>query len=93
MQQQPQPLTAEILKILTCAGAVDKATLLQLRDGGWIVTVDHGGSKRGIGREIHAARGGVRIFKSADAALSLLQESGFTGRIECVLPEPETEAA
>lgn len=88
-----QHLTLDILRILTMTGAVECAKLLRLRDGGWVITIDHTGGKRGVGREFCTARGGIRIFKTSDAALGILEEAGYTGRIECVLPEPETEAA
>lgn len=82
-----QTLDYDTFKTLIRAGAVEKVTLLRLEGGGWFFLVTH--KDPGTGADLCAARGGVRVFKTADAALRLLEGTGYDGRIECVLPEPQ----
>lgn len=51
--------------------------------GGWYLDVDH--KDHGLTRELHVKRGGVRVFKSADAAIKTVAECGFTGSVVVVM--------
>ena len=75
-----QNLDFDTFRTLIRAGAVEKVTLLRLEGGGWFFLVTH--KDPGTGADLCAARGGVRVFKTADAALRLLEGTGYDGRIE-----------
>lgn len=51
--------------------------------GGWILDVDH--SDHGLTRQMHAQRGGVRVFKTADAAIKAMHECGYAGSVVVVM--------
>ena len=54
--------------------------------GGWFLDVDH--SDHGLTRQVHAQRGGVRVFKTADAAIKALHECSYVGPLAVVM-KPE----
>lgn len=54
--------------------------------GGWFLDVDH--SDHGLTRQLHTQRGGVRVFKSADAAIKALHECSYAGSVVVVM-KPE----
>ena len=51
--------------------------------GGWFLDVDH--KDDGLTRQMHAQRGGLRVFKTADAAINALRESGYGGNTAVVM--------
>jgi hypothetical protein len=51
--------------------------------GGWFLDVDH--SDHGLTRQMHSQRGGVRVFKSADAAINALHECSYGGPVAVVM--------
>ena len=54
--------------------------------GGWFLDVDH--TDHGLTRELHTKRAGVRVFRTADAAINALQEADYGGPLAVVL-KPE----
>ncbi len=54
--------------------------------GGWFLDVDHG--DHGMTREVYTQRGGVRVFKTADAAIKALHECSYAGSVVVVM-KPE----
>lgn len=54
--------------------------------GGWFLDVDH--SDHGLTRQMHSQRGGVRVFKTADAAIKALHECSYAGSVVVVM-KPE----
>lgn len=85
-----KPLTLETLSSLVRTGSVHRAFLTpypEIDGGGWFLDVDH--SDHGQSRQLHAKRGGLRVFKSSDAAINALRECSYAGPVSVVM-QPES---
>lgn len=79
-------LTTESLSSLVRTGSVHRVFLTPypaIDGGGWYLDVDH--SDNGQTRQLHTRRGGVRVFKTADAAIRALHECGYAGSVVVVM--------
>mgnify|MGYP001617963835 CR=1 FL=1 len=84
-----KPLTIETFSALVRTGSVHRVFLTPypaIDGGGWFLDVDH--SDNGQTRQLHTKRGGVRVFKSADAAINALRTCGYSGQVVVVV-KPE----
>mgnify|MGYP000004500986 CR=1 FL=1 len=84
-----KPLTIETFSALVRTGSVHRVFLTPypvIDGGGWFLDVDHG--DHGMTREVYTQRGGVRVFKTADAAIKALHECSYAGSVVVVM-KPE----
>ena len=82
-------LDVDSFAVLTRTGSVHRVFLTPypaIDGGGWFLDVDH--SDHGLTRQMHAQRGGVRVFKTADAAIKALHECSYVGPLAVVM-KPE----
>ena len=85
-------LDVDSFAVLTRTGSVRRVFLTPypvIDGGGWFLDVDH--SDHGLTRQMHAQRGGVRMFKTADAAIKALHECSYVGPLAVVM-KPEGKA-
>lgn len=80
-----KPLTIERLAGLVRTRAVHRVFLQPYPGGGWFIDVDHGDPV--LTRELHSQRGGLRVFKSADAAIRALKECGYDKLVSVAMTE------
>lgn len=79
-------LTLELLRSLVRTGCVHRVFLSpypEINGGGWYLDVDH--SDPGLGRHVATQRGDFRVFKTADAAIRIVRETGFGGSFVVVV--------
>ena len=84
-----KPLTIETFSALVRTGSVHRVFLTPypaIDGGGWFLDVDH--SDHGLTRQMHSQRGGVRVFKTADAAIKAMHECSYAGSVVVVM-KPE----
>ena len=82
-------LDVDSFAVLTRTGSVRRVFLTPypaIDGGGWFLDVDHG--DHGMTREVYTQRGGVRVFKTADAAIKALHECSYAGSVVVVM-KPE----
>ena len=51
--------------------------------GGWYLDCDH--KDHGLTRDYRTRRGGIRVFKTADAAITQMKECGYYGPVVVVM--------
>lgn len=72
--------------ILVRAAAVHRIFLIPYSADdvrGWYLDIDH--SDNSLTREMHTKRDGLRVFKTADAAIKCVREAGWSGSIAVVV--------
>ena len=81
-----KPLTIDTLAVLARTGSVHRIFLTPypaVDGGGWFLDVDH--SDPGQTRQLHTRRGGLRVFRAADAAIQALRKCGYVGQLVVVM--------
>jgi len=84
-----QQLTQDRLAGLVRTGSVHRAHLTPYPaddGGGWYLDIDH--ADGGLSRHLHSQRGGLRVFRTADAAIKALHDCGHTGSVVVVMRPP-----
>ena len=82
-------LDVDSLAVLVRTGGVHRVYLTPypaVDGGGWYLDIDH--SDPGLTRQLHTKRGGLRVYKTSDAAIKSLHECGYTGSVVVVM-QPE----
>lgn len=80
-----QALTINLLASLVRTGSVRHVFLKkypEIDGGGWYLEFDH--SDYHLTRQLYTQRGGVRMFKTAEAAIKTLDASGYIGNLVIV---------
>ena len=81
-----KPLDLDSFAVLTRTGSVRRVFLTPfpaIDGGGWFLDVDH--IDHGLTREHHTKRAGLRVFKTADAAINALRECSYCGPLAVVM--------
>lgn len=84
-----KPLTLDRFAGLVRTASVHRVFLTPypaIDGGGWFLDVDH--SDHGQTRQMNSQRGGLRVFKTADAAIKALQSCSYGGSVVVVM-KPE----
>lgn len=79
-------MTIELFSGLVRTGSVHRVFLTPypaISGGGWYLDVDH--ADHGLSRQVYTRRGGLRVFKTADAAIKTLLECGYGGQVAVVM--------